>query len=522
MIRTAIGVALVVAHAAAFVALARTCGGSDLAVELTAPATAAAPQIAGRVPAALADRVATALDPATGPGLVRRTWSVTYRGGFERRVGAAQLVGPFQDPAAPTCTGRVVVGQRLLDDGRAGPGTVAHAMTTLFDRELRGESFFGAGDYRRVRGVSLRWAELARHPADRALVRTAPHGYVRVTATLAFDRVDVPLTVALIPRLANGALEFRIAARAGLDFDNRALQWLSNTVGADRMVTRLAREQLDGALITALAPPPPFALPDGQLLTFGYCGAPPEITDGVAGAIPFSLAIAPAAHAPGVLPPRHGPAARAPIAADTRLALDLDLDALNALLYELWRSGFLDRRLAAAGLDRRFNAEPLVQQLLAIRISPLTLALPPVLAATAAGLHLAAEARLAIADGGGAPVTGRLWGGLDFAFAGTAVAPVAVAFGALELSCERTPATLVPCYADLVAALRDRGREVHGELTRVFAALMADIFVDRRLAADGIPVELVIRGVAPRVVAPAPPNASVRLELDAALAPLPR
>ena len=80
----------------------------------------------------------------------------------------------------------------------------------------------------------------------------------------------------------------------------------------------------------------------------------------------------------GVLKKQFAAARR--LGADQLVALD-DEDALNALLYELWRSGYLDRRLAGAGLDRRFNDDPLVTELLSIRISPPRLALPPVIAA---------------------------------------------------------------------------------------------------------------------------------------------
>src|SRR5205085_10747883 len=102
------------------------------------------------------------------------------------------------------------------------------------------------------------------------------------------------------------------------------------------------------------APPPPFALPGGKTLRFTYCDEPLRITEGGAGELPFGIALG-RARDPRILPPAlgHGPRSAPPPA--TRLALDLDLDAPNALLYALWRDGFLDRRLAAAGLDRRCN-----------------------------------------------------------------------------------------------------------------------------------------------------------------------
>jgi hypothetical protein len=512
--RAALGLVLVAAHGVAFVALASHYRGTELAVEVEGPLASPALALAGTVPPAIADRVTTSLD-GEPPGLVRRTWSITYRGGFTRTVGAAQLVGPFQDPEARACVGRVVVGQPLLDDGKAGPGTVAGEMAKRLDDELSGESFFGIGDFVRVEGLALRWAQLAAHPEDAKLVKDAPHGYVRATATLVFERVGVPLTVVLVPSPSPTELTFRIVARAELDFGNRFVQWLSDKLGGDRFATRLARREIDGALLTALAPPPPFELPGGQILRFGFCAGPAEIIEGSHGALPFSIELGRVAGDPSILPPRRGPAPHRAIAPGAALAIDLDLDALNALLYELWRSGDLDRRLAAAGLDRRFNTDPLVRELLSIRISPPRLALPPVLAPGAHGLRMSTDARVAISDGSRTTI-GRVWGGLDFSFAPGTVEPIAVDLGALALSCERTATTLVPCYADLVGALRERRGEFHPELTATFARLLADLFVDRRLGASGLPADLVIRAATARLARTAD-NASLHLDLDASL-----
>ena len=96
--KAAIGVAIGVAHAIGFVALAQHCTGTPLRVDLTGPLTFdGTPTIAARV------------STDAGPGLRHRTWTASYRGGFTREVGASQLVGPFQDPAAPACSGRVVI-----------------------------------------------------------------------------------------------------------------------------------------------------------------------------------------------------------------------------------------------------------------------------------------------------------------------------------------------------------------------------------------------------------------------------
>lgn len=504
-----LGGLVVAAHAAGFVALAARCHGSELAVDVQAPPASPVLAIDGAVPAALAGRIAID-DSAPGPGLHRRRWTVRYRGGAVRSVGAVQLVGPFQDPAAARCVGRAVVGQRLLDDGHAGPGTIAAAIEAQLAAELRGEAVFPAGEFQRIEHLALRWATLDHHPDDRAFAGEAAGGYVRASATIVFGRVSAPVVVALIPVTSASELRFRIAVRAELAFGNRVVQWLSDKLGGDALATRLARRQIDDALVTALTPPPPFTLSGGQTLRFTYCDEPPEIAEGAYGALPFGVALGETDRDPRILPPRlgHGPRSAPP--ATTALALDLDLDALNALLYELWRGGFLDRQLAEAGLDRRFNTDPTVTEFLSLRLSPLHLTLPPVVTATRGGLRLSAEAHVAIRDGASL-TTGRVWGELDFGF-GNAIDHVAIDLGELELSCERTATTLVPCYGDLVDAVRGRSREFHGALTEAFAHLVSDIFVGR-FGAAGLPADFVIHSALPSVTKTTT-NATLHLELD--------
>lgn len=464
----AVGVVVVAAHAAAFAYLISHCHRDELAVENGRANTSRA----------------VVVDDPPGPGLHHKKWSVSYRGGFERFVGVARLDGPFQDGKA--CTGRIVVGEKLL--AQIGGGIKQQ----LLD-ELKGESIFGIGDFVRVDDFALRWAELANHPDDVDMIGSAPHGYIAIQATIVFDRASVPIHLALVP---TSAQKFRIASRAELEIHNRVAQWISNRVGGDKLATRLARRQIDGALSTTLAPPPPFPIGDGAQLQFTYCDQPPEIREGAYGALPFAVVT----HA-GVVP-KFGPGPRVAPTRDTTLALDLDLDALNAMLYELWTVGYLDKQLARAGLDRRFNEDPTVKELLTLRITPVTLALPPVIAP---GLHLAAEARTSISG-----TFGRIWGALDFHFAnGT----LGVDLGALELSCEQTPTTLVPCYSDLVAQIRGRGADIHGALTEALLKLLSDIFVDRRVAIAGMPGELVVRGATPS----APDGRVFHLDLDAAL-----
>ena len=333
-------------------------------------------------------------------------------------------------------------------------------------------------------------------------------GYVRATATLAFQRVAIPLTIVLVPALAGDALAFRVEARAGLQFDSAVAQWISDKLGGGKLATRLARRQIDAALVSVLAPPPPFELPGGGALRFVFCGERPEITAAWA-ALPFAVELGGTGP---ILPPRLGPAAHPSPAAGTTLALDLDLDALNAMLYELWRTGYLDRRLADVGLDRRFNTDPLVTELLTVRLSPVTLALPPVVTEAPDGLRLAADARVTITDGD-TRATGRVWGALAFRFArGAPAIEVGVARGVETLALRAPPDLLVPCYGDLVDAMRGRTADFHGALTVAFADLLGAMFTERHLGDPRLPAELVIHRATPSLH-----GGVLRLDLDAGI-----
>jgi hypothetical protein len=488
-VKVALGILLVAAHAIGFVALASRSAGRDLEVAL--------PE--GKVPAAIARRVVETVE-GEGPGLHRTHWRVAYRGGYVREVGATELVGPFQDPAVPACSGRVIVGQALLDQ-------IAVAMRGVIDEQLRGEVIFPVGAYRSIDAFTLEWARFETHPFDAALLGAAgaPHGYVRATARIAFDRVTVPIVLVAVPERADPALHFRVQASARVEVANGFLQWLNSKVDlTSKLATRLANHELDAMLVTALAPPPPFELAGGQTLAFTFCADPVEIADHAYGALPFAVVIGKASG--GVLPP-HVATVHAPPSTPSSIAIDLDVDALNAMLYELWRTGWLDRQLAGVGLDRRFNTDPTVTDMLTVRLSPLHLALPPVISRAGDHLRLAADARVNLSDGG--VTVGRVYGALDLRFAAN-LAP-AVSLGALELACERTPTTLVPCYADLVAALATRGADFDGALTTAFGELLHEIFVDRELSVGEMPLALRVAGVVPSL------GTGVHLELDAKL-----
>lgn len=494
--RTAIGALVFAAHVAALPLLLDRCHQDDLEVRVHGAPAAASFDLRGEVPPSLAGEVAVELsgDPDRA-GLRHVRWTLAHRGGFVRSVGAAQLVGPFQDPAKPACGGRLVVGQAFLDG-------IAPLVKKGIEDSMKGFDEFPVGAFRKVSSAEIRWARFDDTPEDARLfgdlAATAgptlarlwsTDGYARVDVVVELSRVTADVTVALVPRVVEGKLAFELFARADVRYGNRAVDWALDTFRADRYATQVVREQIDDAILQAFDPPPPFELPGGRTLRVDYCpGAHLAMASRQWAALPLGLRFEGPTGASGILPPRFGPALPPPPAADTSIAFDLDLDTINALLYELWRTGFLDEKLDEAGLDRRFNQDPTVLELLSLRISPLRLALPPVISATPSGLRMAADLRVSIGDRG-AITPARVWGALDVDLtAGTTSAGIAE----LELSCEPEPGLLRPCYGDLVAAMRARAGDARTELSAVLVRILDELFTGQRVSAPDTPAELVL------------------------------
>jgi hypothetical protein len=486
------------------------------------------------------DETAVDRSPAAA-GLRRVRWRAEYRGGYHRSVGATQLVGPFQDAAAPPCGGRVVIGQRLLDgdgdgdggdgdgDGSGGAGGLAPIVRRMLEEQLRDEGRFPVGDLRGVRDVKLRWAERAAHPDDDEMLRELPEaaaqaGYLRATAVIAFERLEVPVVMAMLPRLEARTLVVKLAIRGHLDFDNRVAQWISDLTGADRLFDTLARRQLDQLVIAALEPPPPLPLPGGGELRFAPCGRQPEIVEGRFAALQFAVELSPLPGYPMHLPPRLPPGP-IPEPTEAAVALELDLNGLNALLHGAWRDGFLDRQLAGAGLDARFNEDPTVATYLSVRIDAPRLTLPPVVTATPHGLQLAAESAIHLVDGETSTL-GRVWTAMQLQVAPTGPegASLRASLHQLELTCEPRAGVLAPCYGDLVSALQARAPELDQALSAALSQIVSGIFVDRSLRDAELPAELILRAVTPSLAiqasdgaAGSTSNATLRLDLTVEL-----
>ena len=341
---------------------------------------------------------------------------------------------------------------------------------------------------------------------------------------MVFERVAIVVVLGAAPRTDRGQLGFAIGLRAHVDVGNRALAWLVDRLGIDRLATRFARGQLDTALLAALGPPPPLPLPGGGQLAIEVCGdRPVEVVAGRYAALPLRWHLTPpiAAVAPArpILPPRRGPVAFPPPAADAPITIDLDLDGINGALYELWRAGFLDRQLDALDLAGRFNQHPVVATYLTLRLSPLRLALPPTVA-PAPPDRLRLDVVAAVAIGDRAQVTpATAIGRAGLAFVGDDRIATAVELTGLDVTCAPRADRLEPCFGDIVATIRSSTTDTHAALGAALSDVLTALFVGRQVAADAAPAVLTIDRARARTIADA---TAVRLELDAHLAAAPR
>lgn len=509
-----LGVVLVGLHAFAFPVLLDRCTTEDLAVRVDAAPAAHALSVEARLPAGIADRTTVLIDGVPGSlagaepgaGLRRVEWQVSYRGGFDRRAGVTQLVGPFQDRVSPPCSVRLLVGQRFLDDGAGGTGTVVHLARDIVHRELTGMDQWPIGKFQRISWMTMRWSE-------------ARGGALEIQVKADFTRGEVPMKLEVVPTLSAGVVMLHAFADANVGLDNRVYQWVADLFDADTIAGATAEEEVSLALRDAFRPPPPVPLPGGRRLVFDYC--PHQGIEVVAdryAAVPMRMMIEGARG--DVLPVSFGPVWQPPIAETTApLSLEFNLDAINAVLYYLWHSEFLDRELAATGVEARFNTDSAVRDLLSIEIGDIGLALPPVLSLADSGraFDFAAETRLTIRDG--ATVTpARLYGavGLDFSGAGDEHLRANLTLRSLSLTCEPEPGLLRPCYADLVGELSGRADELHQPLSRLFTDKFNQIVLGKQIGSSETLADFHIERAEVHTT-PVAPTALIRVDLFGSL-----
>jgi hypothetical protein len=483
LIAPLVGIGLALGHWLALPLLLDRCGRDALEVRAEAPPAAVPLSVSAELPAGIYDRTEVLIDgrpgdlatARVGPGLHRIDWKVAYRGGFERRVGLTQLVGPFQDRTNPPCSVRLLVGQSFLDDGAAGPGTIAHLAKAIVTEQLTGMEQWPIGRFREVDTLRLSWS-------DAAL------GSLVVDVVVRFSDGEVPLQLIIVPRLGDGGVELKAFARARVDLDSRIYQWVADLFDADVIAGATAEDEVGYALRDAFRPPPPVPLPGGRQLVFGYCPHQQiQIVAGQFAAVPLQMTIEDG-HGT-ILPVSFGPVDNPPpVVTDAPISLELNLDAINAILYYLWHTDFLDQELDAAGVDERFNTDSAVQDLLSIRIADIDLSLPPTASLASSGdraLRLGAEATLTITDGD-TVTPARVYSSIGFDVVGgdSRELVARLTLDDLALSCEPQPNLLRPCYADLVSELAGRSDDLHGELTRLFTAKFNQIVLGQRVGTD--------------------------------------
>ena len=499
--RATIGLLIAIASTTAFVLALARCQPASLTVRVSAPLVAQRLSIAATLPRELTPRIRTTVNGQTadltttqlGPGLHRVQWSVDYRGGYRHTVGVSQLVGPFQNPQTPPCSARVYVGQKLLDDGQASPSTIAGIAKAEIEREMAGFSQFPLGTFTKVKKIRLTWVKATDINALAKLIarlnggKQGATGILRVNATIAFSRGTVPVSATVIPIVDNAeSIRILTTAKANVQFNNRVFNWLSKLLKGDRLATLTAQREIRSALKNAFQRPPPITLPNGGTVSLHYCTAQPiEVATGDYAALPLVIVLdnAPLSVRPIQLgTPNNGPSAPLP----SPLSIELSVDSLNSLLYQLWHTGYLDRNLADANIHSAFNRDPLVSELLSVRISPPRLVLPPTVRYVGTPQFLLkADATIDIADGD-QHTPGRVFGeiGVDFAHSDQQVI-ANITLHDLQLTCEPEKGVLAPCYSALVEQIRPKAKEIHGTLTQLFTAQFNRLLIDRRFDPGG-------------------------------------
>jgi hypothetical protein len=527
------GAALLAAHAAALPLLVARADRPSLTALVRAPRRAAGArlEVEANLPPGLAGRTRLFLDgqdsgPAenlaeltaqpVAPALHRLEWRAAYRGGVHRRVGWTQMTGPYQDPAQPPCGARILFGQRLLDDGAAGPGTIAHVLASLVDTQLRGFERWPVGSYQRVKALALDWVG----------PEVGAPGHLRVAVDLALTTATIGLTVRLVPRVQNGELLLDARTEARVDLDNRIYQWAVDLINGDEILSRLARSQIAGALDDLLTVPPPLDLGGGRSIELGFCrDRDVEIVSGQYAAVWLEARMAPAAAAGARNGRTGGPTLLAaepplpprPLAAP--IGLELDGNALNGLLYVLWATGWFEEALAEARVVESFHRDPVVADLLSVRVRGPILPVPPTVTASrqpGASYQLGIASTFWLEDGD-LLTPAHLFGRAGFELRQN-IADVALTLGELGLTCEPEPGRLEPCYPELAAELVARAPELHGELSSWFGRVMSELLVERDLTPPDSPARFRIERT-DVVAPPAGRHGPLRLELHGRIQP---
>jgi len=463
-----LGVLVLAANAALFAVAADACTRPGLRVDV-ARGTTGAP--------------ATVRTAGQTPGVTRTEWSVRYRGGFERSVGVTRLTGPAQDPDHPPCDVRLHVGQTLLDDGKASPGTVAHLLRRELDRALAGEDIWGVGRFREVSYVAMRWTD------------AVEGGALRIDLKVRFSKATVPVTIYATPEIRDRVLRWNTDTHASVKFQGRArnlfvalfrLQDEADDIATDESTAEVRR--VTDALNEALGAPPPVELRDGRALQVLYCDEPVHVVDRTRATISFAIVPLDRGE-PLPIHRRRTDESVPALDGAAPLTMDMDLDAINAVLHFLFATGALDEDIERAGVKDWFNEAAMVKRLLSVRIDELRLAMTPDVAlhaGPAAPFEIAAEATLVLADGD-TVTPSRLFGRVAFDLGTDDEGRLRprLQLTQLSLSCEPSPGILEPCYGAVVEAARTHAPQLHGPVADAMSEQFDAMLRGRAFGDDG-------------------------------------
>ena len=481
-----VGAGLVLGHVWALPRILRAFERPALSVRVTLPARVAAGPLAlnaqlppGVNPTFLVDDTPQKT-PALSAGMRHLAWRVLYRGGFVREVGKTLLVGEPQTLEDPPCGARVVLHQRLLDDGTANPGTFANVLRRMANSQMTGMSVPVLGKLTEIRAVRIWWsAKTERDPQA-----------LRILMEAAFEEGVVPLSFWLMPRIEGGALVLSRYASARVEGAGWFEKAAAFVVRGDSFATDIAQEQLDlaGSMVEEmLRTPPPFPLWEGKALRLAYCkGRDIEITEREAASIPLAVLLPQGGAVPAItlsLP------LSAPSVSSAPLSLDMNLETLNGVLYFLWVKGYFERALGELNAREWLNEKAEAQRFLTLRLAGLSLSLPPVIEPRAGErpLWVGLEASLRLED------RGQLSEAKLFSRFSLGLRPEGEGIGAdlsfdeAALTCEEG-GVLLPCYADLFAELKKHTPEFEAPIEAFLGGYLSALLSQLRLSDPSLPV----------------------------------
>lgn len=485
-----VGAALLVAHAGLAAALLTRSTDADLAV-LLKPVPIGGTWFPPGVPAPGSPvRTRLELDGKTppppgapmAPGLRRAGWVARFRGGHDARVATTILAGPVAPPRLRWCGVRLKIGPRFLDDGAAGPGTVAHAARAALDERLKGVKGPLVGAFTGVTALAMAWSD------ERG-------GALVADVSLGFKTGKATIHLIVVPHLVDGrmVLDPEFETKISLRGVRKAVEWLFDDT-VDRVATeRVQREVSPVVEELARLLDASTTLPVGDAaLDLALCDEDPIHID--AGGATLALAVRVDEEIPGPVVPPRGIVPAPPMT--TALAIEADLGAANVLLHALWSKGRLEERLAAIA-RRWLEATPAARDALALRVRSPAFVIPPTAEVLDGRLALGAELALDLLDGAATtPARAFVRTSIDPAGAPGGHVVLAPRVEELSLTCQPIPGRLEPCYQALVELARAEAPAVAERLATTLADELDRLTRGRVLRARGGGPPLAIDGVA--------------------------